>query len=112
MDHGRFSYVVFIKHLHVCLFFDKGNLLILRDTNYIQPLQLRNTKWQYEWTQPKKKKKLRKEKTRHSILVLAATIHPPPRQHLNSRLFKSDAFKKGTVHKRHRRPIKDLGFSP
>jgi hypothetical protein len=24
----------------------------------------------------------------------------------------SDAFKKGTVHKRRRRPIKDLGFSP
>jgi hypothetical protein len=60
----------------------------------------------------KKKKKLRKEKTRYGIPALAATIHPPPRKHLNSRLSKSDAFKKGTVHKRCRRPIKDLRFSP
>jgi hypothetical protein len=60
----------------------------------------------------KEKKKLRKEKTRYGILALAATIHPPQKQHLSSRLSKSDASKKGTVHKRHRRPIKDLGFSP
>jgi hypothetical protein len=60
----------------------------------------------------KEKKELRKEKTRYVIPALAATIHPPPKQHLNSRLSKSDASKNGTVHKRHRRPIKDLGFSP
>jgi hypothetical protein len=60
----------------------------------------------------KRKKKLRKEKTRYGILALAATIHPPPKQHLNSRLSKSDVSKKRTVHKRHRRPIKDLGLSP
>jgi hypothetical protein len=59
-----------------------------------------------------KKKKLRKEKTRYGIPALAAIIHPPPKQHVNSRLFKSDAFKKGTVHKRRRRAIKDPGFSP
>jgi hypothetical protein len=60
----------------------------------------------------KRKKKLRKEKTRYGILALAAIIYPPPRQHLNSRLSKSDASKKGTVHKHHRHPIKDLGLSP
>jgi hypothetical protein len=31
---------------------------------------------------------------------------------MNFMLSKSDAFKKGTVRKRRRRPIKDLGFSP
>jgi hypothetical protein len=95
------------------VFFDKGNILILRDTNYTQPLQLRNTLMAVRMRSAKKrKKKLRKEKTRYGILALAATIHPPPRQHLNSRLSKSDASKKGTVHKRRRRPIKDLGLSP
>jgi hypothetical protein len=58
----------------------------------------------------KRQKKLRKK--RRDILALAATIHPPPRQHLNSRLSKSDASKKETVHKSRRRPIKDLGLSP
>jgi hypothetical protein len=56
--------------------------------------------------------KKKKKKTRYSIPNLAATIHPPPRQHLNSRLSKNDASKKETAHKRCRRPIKDLGFSP
>jgi hypothetical protein len=60
----------------------------------------------------KNKTKLRKEKTRYGILALAATIHPPPRQYLNSRLSKSDTSKKKTVHKRHRRLIEDLGLSP
>jgi hypothetical protein len=60
------------------------------------------------WMHPVKK--LKKEKTRYGIPALAATIHPPPRQHLNSRLSKSDASKKGTVYKRRRRPIKDLGL--
>jgi hypothetical protein len=60
----------------------------------------------------KEKETKKRKKKRYSILVLAATIHPPPRQHLNSRLSKSDAFKKETVHKRRRRPIKDLRFSP
>jgi hypothetical protein len=31
---------------------------------------------------------------------------------MNFKLSKSDASKKETVHKRRRRPIKDLGFSP
>jgi hypothetical protein len=92
-------------------FFDIGNLLISRDTNYTQPLQLRNTIMAVRMDPAKKEKETKKRKDRYSILALAATIHPPPRQHLNSRLSKSDAFKKGTVQKRHRRPIKDLRFS-
>jgi hypothetical protein len=62
-------------------------------------------------TTKKRKKKLRK-KIRYSVLALATTIHPPPRQHLNSRLSKSDTSKKGTVHKHHHHSIKDLRFSP
>jgi hypothetical protein len=58
------------------------------------------------------KKKINKKKTRHGILALAATIQPPPRQHLNFMLSKSNAFKKETVQKHHRGPIKDLRFSP
>jgi hypothetical protein len=63
-------------------------------------------------TAKKAKKKLRKQKTRYGIPALAAIIHPPPRQHLNSKLSKSDTSKKGTVHKCRHRPIKDLRFSP
>jgi hypothetical protein len=58
------------------------------------------------------KKETKKKKTRYGIPTLAATIHPPPRQHLNSKLSKSDASKKEIVHKCRRRPIKDLGYSP
>jgi hypothetical protein len=60
----------------------------------------------------KRKRKLRKEKSRYGIPALAATVHPPPIQHLNSMLFKRDTSKKGTVHKHHRRPIKDFRFLP
>jgi hypothetical protein len=43
----------------------------------------------------KEKRKLRKTKrSSYGIPALTTTIQPPPRQHLNSRLFKSDAFKK------------------
>jgi hypothetical protein len=45
----------------------------------------------------KRKKKLRKQKTRYDIPSLAAIIHPPPRQHLNSRISKSVASKKGSA---------------
>jgi hypothetical protein len=40
------------------------------------------------------KKKLRK-KSRYGVPHLAATIYLPPRQHLNSRLSKSDALQEG-----------------
>jgi hypothetical protein len=56
------------------------------------------------------KKQTKKQKSSYSISALA--IKPPPRQHLNFSHFKTDAFKKGTVHKRCHRPIKDLKFSP
>jgi hypothetical protein len=57
-------------------------------------------------------KKTKKKKTCYSVPVLAAKVQPPPIQLVNSRLFKSDASKKETVHKRRRRPIKDLDFHP
>jgi hypothetical protein len=67
-------------------FFDKGNILISRDTNYTEPLQQHNT--------------IRnKKKSRYGSPALAATVPPPSRQHLNSRLPKSDSSKKGTVDK-------------
>jgi hypothetical protein len=63
-------------------------------------------------TSQKKKKKLRKEKTRYAIPALAAiNIHHQDNT-CNSRFSKSDGFKKGTMHKHRRRPIKDLWFSP
>jgi hypothetical protein len=37
----------------------------------------------------KTKKKIRKQKIRYGISALAVTIHPPPRQHLNSSISKS-----------------------
>jgi hypothetical protein len=55
--------------------------------------------------QKKEKKTKRRKKSRYGIPTLAATVHPPARQHLNCRLSKSNASKKGTVHKRHRLPI-------
>jgi hypothetical protein len=58
------------------------------------------------------KNKNKQKKNCHGIRALAATIQPPPRQHLNFRLSKSNASKKETVQKHHRRPIKDLRFSP
>jgi hypothetical protein len=96
---------------YIC--FDKGNIIILRDINYTEPLQQRNTLMAVRMHTPKKaKKKLRKQKIRYGIPALAATIHPPPRKHLNSKLSKRDTSKKGTVHKCRHRLIKDLRFSP
>jgi hypothetical protein len=40
------------------------------------------------------------------VLDVTATIHPPPGQHLNLRLSKSDASKKGIVRKHRRHPVK------
>jgi hypothetical protein len=39
------------------------------------------------------KKNSKKTKSRYGILALTAIIHPPPRQHLNFMLFKSDISK-------------------
>jgi hypothetical protein len=63
-------------------------------------------------TAKKEKKKTKNKKSRYSISAIAATVHQPQIQHLNCRLSKNNAFKKGAVHKHHRRPIKDLKFSP
>jgi hypothetical protein len=65
------------------IFFDKGNILISRDTNYIQPLQQRNTLMAVWIHTAKRKKKLRKN-TRYCIPVLTTIIRSPPRQQLNS----------------------------
>jgi hypothetical protein len=52
-----------------------------------------------------------KEKPRYSDKILVVVALTPPRQHQKSNIFKSDASKKETVHKRCRRPIIDLRFS-
>jgi hypothetical protein len=54
----------------------------------------------------------KKEKSRFSDLFPRAATLTPPRQHQKSSFSKSDASKKETVHKRRRRPIIDLRFSP
>jgi hypothetical protein len=62
---------------------------------------------------PKHKEELqKKEKSRYSNLFLETTALTPPKQHQKFNFSKSDASKKETVHKRRRRPIIDLGFSP
>jgi hypothetical protein len=58
------------------------------------------------------KKNYKKEKSRYSNLFLETTALTLPRQHQKFNFSKSDASKKETVHKRRRRPIIDLGFSP
>jgi hypothetical protein len=60
---------------------------------YTQPLQQHNTLIALVM-HTAKKKELHKKKSRYGISTLATTLHPPPRQHLNSRLSKSDASKK------------------
>jgi hypothetical protein len=61
----------------------------------------------------KRKKKYKKEKSRFSDLFPETTTLTPPRQHQKSNFSKNDAFKKGTVHMRRRRPIMGiLGFYP
>jgi hypothetical protein len=59
----------------------------------------------------KNEKETKKTKDHYGIPALAATIHPPSRQHLNSRHSKSDASEKGIEHKRLSHPIKDIRFS-
>jgi hypothetical protein len=54
----------------------------------------------------------KKEKSRYNDVFLETTTLTPPKQHLKFNFSKSDASKNGTEHKHHRRPIKDLGFSP
>jgi hypothetical protein len=60
----------------------------------------------------KERKITKKEKSRSSDLFPETAALTPPRQHQKSNLSKRDASKKGTVHKRRRRPIMDLRFSP
>jgi hypothetical protein len=60
------------------IFFDKGNILISRDTNYTQPLQRRNT-LMVDAHIRKRKKILRNKKSRYGIPALEATIHRPPK---------------------------------
>jgi hypothetical protein len=58
------------------------------------------------------RKKNYKNKFRYSDLFLKTSVLTPLRQHQESSFFKTDLFKKGTMHKKCRRPITDLGFSP
>ena len=60
-------------------------------------------------TAKKKKKEAKNRKVPASVFAAAQT---PSRQHLKSRFFESDAFKKETVHKRHRRRSRILDFYP
>jgi hypothetical protein len=59
-----------------------------------------------------KNKKKKTKKIKGSRLALAATIYLPPRQHLNSRLSKSDAFKKEQCTNVVIARSKILGFHP
>jgi hypothetical protein len=61
-------------------------------------------------TTKKRRKITEKEKPRYSDKFLVAVALTPPRQHQKSNIFESNASKKETVHKRHRRPIIDLRF--
>jgi hypothetical protein len=56
--------------------------------------------------------KRNRKKSRYNDLFLKTTALTPPKQHPKFNFSKSDASKKGTEHKHHRRPIKDLRFSP
>jgi hypothetical protein len=53
--------------------------------------------------------KRNRKKSRYNDLFLKTTTLTPPKQKFN--FSKSDASKKGTEHKHHRRLIKDLRFS-
>jgi hypothetical protein len=59
-----------IDHMQNYYFVDKGNILILKNTNYTQPLQQRNALKHYGCTQLKK----RKRKVRNKI---SATVSQP-----------------------------------
>jgi hypothetical protein len=52
----------------------------------------------------KRENKTKKQKSRYDISGLATAIHPPPRQHLKYKRFKSDDSKNETVHQRRHRP--------
>jgi hypothetical protein len=60
----------------------------------------------------KKEKIQKKEKSRYRDRKLETATLTPPRQHQKNRLSISDTSKKETVHKRYRRPIIDLRYSP
>jgi hypothetical protein len=61
---------------------------------------------------PKKKRKITKKKSRYRDWKLETTIVTPPTQHQKINFSIMDASKKETMHKRCRRPIIDLRFSP
>jgi hypothetical protein len=63
-------------------------------------------------TTKKERRIIKKEKSRHGDLFPETTVLTPPRQHQKSSFSESNTSKKGTVHKRCRRPIIDLRFSP
>jgi hypothetical protein len=93
-------------------FFDKEHILILQryqlhpasaTTHYISSITDAHNQ---------KRKKNYIEISCYSDIFLETAALTPPRQHQKSSFSKSDAFKKGIVHKRCRRPIIDLRFSP
>jgi hypothetical protein len=59
-----------------------------------------------------RKKNYKKRNSRCSNIFPETAALTPPIQHQKSNFSKSDASKKGTVHKRRRRPIMDLRFLP
>jgi hypothetical protein len=63
-------------------------------------------------TTKKEREELQKEKLYYKDLFLAIATLNTTRQHQKSSFSISDIFNKGTEHKRCRRPIKDLRFSP
>jgi hypothetical protein len=63
-------------------------------------------------TTEKRKKNYKKEKSRYSDLFPEITALTPPGQHQKASFSKSEASKKGIVHKLRRCPIIDLRFSP
>jgi hypothetical protein len=58
------------------------------------------------------KKEYKKEKSRYSDQIIIAAVLTSPRQRQKSSISKSDASKKKTVHKHHRRPITNLRVRP
>jgi hypothetical protein len=63
-------------------------------------------------TAKKGKRNTEKEKSRYRDQKLETATLTPPRQHQKTNFSISDASKKKTVHKRCRRPIIDLRYSP
>jgi hypothetical protein len=63
-------------------------------------------------TAKKKKEELLKKSHHHIDLFPETMVLTPPGQHQKSSFSKSNASKKGTVHKHRRRLIIDFRFSP